>query len=230
MGTILTGRTLDADGDPIPGTGVEVDAGGPIAERLRERTVPLVSNPTTGEWITGLVTGDETDGEYAVGLGIFPADNDGPPAHFHVGYEESFACIEGEFVIERDGVEHRLSAGEEHAVPADIAHTFRNVGDDVGAVVTTARPAARTFEVITTLFGMAHEGTLTDGGKPGFLQGMAMTAGLADDTVFTSPPPAVTQPLAKLVAPIARRRGYRATYPKYRSDEFWARYVEQPSL
>ena len=230
MVKVVTGRTLDESGDPIPGTGIEIDADGSIAAKLRERTSVLVSNPITGEWVAGLVSGDETGGEYAVGLGIFTADNDGPPAHFHVGYEELFEVVEGEFVIEQDGEEHHLSAGDRHTVPADAVHTFRNVGDRVGATVTTARPAARTFEVITTLFGMAHEGRLTADGRPGFLQGMAMTAGLADDTVFTSPPPVLTHTLAKIVAPVAHARGYRPTYEKYTREEFWTRYVEQPDL
>lgn len=230
MGGITTGRTLDATGQPVPETGIDIDADGPIAAKLRERVGPLVSNPVTGEWVAALVSAEETGGEYAVGLGIFTTGNDGPPRHFHVGYEEAFRVVAGEFVIEQDGEEYRLSAGDEHVVPADAVHTFRNVGDDVGAVETTARPAARTGEVIMTLFGLAHEGKLNAAGQPGFMQGMAMTAGMADDTVFTSPPPAVTQPLARVLAPVAAARGYRATYPEYLRDEFWERCVEQPSF
>ncbi|WP_423746274.1 cupin domain-containing protein (plasmid) [Haladaptatus sp. SPP-AMP-3] len=230
MGTITTGRTLDGNGRPVPGTGIEIEADGPIAEKLRERTSPLVSNPVTGEWVTSLVEAEETGGEYAVGLGIFSPGNDGPPRHFHVDYEEAFEVLHGEFVIEQDGEEHRLSTGEEHVVPADAVHTFRNVGDAVGATITTARPASQTYDVITTLFGLAHEGRLNDAGRPGFLQGMALTAGLSDDTVFTSPPPTITQPLATLLAPLANARGYRASYPEYLDESFWARHVEQPDF
>ncbi|MDG5778754.1 hypothetical protein QA599_20130 [Haloarculaceae archaeon H-GB1-1] len=59
---------------------------------------------------------------------------------------------------------------------------------------------------------------------------MVWTDELADDTVFVSPPPAVTHPLATVVAPLARRFGYRMTYPKYEDPGFWDRHVEQPRL
>ncbi|MEA5388091.1 hypothetical protein VB779_14310 [Haloarculaceae archaeon H-GB11] len=49
---------------------------------------------------------------------------------------------------------------------------------------------------------------------------MVWTDELADDTVFVSPPPAVTHPLATVVAPLARRFGYRMTYPKYEDPGF----------
>ena len=101
MSTVTTGRTLDERGEPISGTGFEIDAEGPIAERLRERKSPLVSNPITGEWATTLVDAEESNGEYRVGMGIFSAGNQGPPRHYHVGYVEEFEVVEGEFVIER---------------------------------------------------------------------------------------------------------------------------------
>ena len=57
---------------------------------------------------------------------------------------------------------------------------------------------------------------------------MVLAAETADDTVFTSPPPAVAQPLAKLLAPVATRLGYQATYPRFQDPAFWERRVEQP--
>jgi len=227
--SLTTGRTLDAPGEPQPGTGFEIDPDGEIAARLRERSAPLLSNPVTGEWTTVLEPPAATDGESATGLGVFAAGNDGPPAHYHVGYEETFAVLRGEFVVEIEGDARHLSAGEELTVQPGTEHTFRNVGDEVGATVTTTRPPARTLDVIETLYGLAHDGELSEEGDPGFFQGMAMAAEFSDDTVFTSPPPAVTRSLAALVAPIAHRLGYRATYPRYADPGFWERRVEQPS-
>ena len=36
-----TGRRLDDDGDPIPDTGFEYDADGPLAAHLHDRATPL---------------------------------------------------------------------------------------------------------------------------------------------------------------------------------------------
>jgi quercetin dioxygenase-like cupin family protein len=228
--TVTVGRTLDEHGEPVPDTGIEIDPDGPIADRLADRTGPLVSNPITGEWVTTLVPSEETGGEYATGLGVFAAGNDGPPEHYHVGYEESFEVLRGEFRFEVGDEVRHATAGDELAVPAGVPHSFRNVGDELGATVTTTRPAGQTQDVITTLYGLAHEGELDEDAQPGLLQGLAMTAATSDDTVFTSPPPSVTIPMAKVLGPVANALGYRATYPKYQSESFWASHVEQPSL
>lgn len=223
-----TGRRLDADGDPIPGTGFEYDADGPLAEHLHERTTPLFSNPVAGEWTTGLVTPAETEGEYVTGLGVFGAGNEGPPEHYHVGYEESFTVLRGELVVDADGETHHLSPGDEVTVPPETPHGFAVAGDDLAATLTTTRPAARTLDVVRTLYGLAHEGELDDDGQPGLLQAMALASAMADDTVFTSPPPAVTKPLAAVIAPLANRLGYEATYERFEHESFWEQRVEQP--
>ncbi|WP_424018688.1 cupin domain-containing protein [Halorientalis pallida] len=228
--TVTVGRTIDESGDPIPDTGIDIDPDGPIADRLADRTGPLISNPITGEWVTELVPAAATDGESATGIGIFAAGNDGPPEHYHVGYEESFEVLRGEFRFEVDGDVRHATAGDELTVPEEVPHTFRNVGDGIGVTVTTTRPAGQTQDVITTLYGLAHEGKLDEDAQPGLLQGLAMTAATSDDTVFTSPPPAVTIPVATVLGPVANALGYRATYPKYQSESFWERHVEQPTL
>lgn len=230
MSSVTTGRRLDAQGNPVAGTGFEIESDGSIAERLRNRDGPLISNPVTGEWVTTLESREQTGGEYESGLGIFPPGNDGPPEHYHVGYAETFEIVAGTFEFEMAGETHIASDGDELTVDPEIAHTFRNVGDELGATVTTTRPAAKTGEIIATLYGLAHDGELDSDGQPSPPQGLVMASETADDTVFTSPPPAVALPLAKALAPVARRFGYRATRDRYLSDEFWERHVEQPDL
>lgn len=92
------------------------------------------------------------------------------------------------------------------------------------------RPAARTGEVIATLFGMAHEGALASQGQPKLMQAMVVGSEYADDTVFTNPPPNIAIPIAKAFAPIGRLLGYRPTYAKYLDENFWNAHVEQPNL
>lgn len=90
------------------------------------------------------------------------------------------------------------------------------------------RPAAKTGQVIRSLFGLAHEGKLTLQGQPKFLQAMVIGSEFADNTVLTTPPPSIAIPIAKMVAPIARLAGYRVRYDRYEDRSFWSAHVEQP--
>lgn len=119
-------------------------------------------------------------------------------------------------------------AGGRITIGKGIPHTFRCIDGGFGAVITETRPAARIGEIIPTLFGMAHDDKLTGKGNPGLFQAMAIGGELGSDTVFTSPPPALVSPLTRLLAPLARALGYRATYSRYRDDEFWSERVQQP--
>ncbi|MDX1744842.1 MAG: cupin domain-containing protein [Halobacteriales archaeon] len=228
MGTLRVGRTLDDAGDPVPGSGFEIDPEGVVAEKLRERTGPLISNPVSGEWLAELVPAEETGGDSLSALYVIAGD--GPPPHYHIGYDETFDGIAGVLTIEMEGATHRVPAGETHTVPAGTVHKPLYDGEAFAAAIGTVRPAAETLDLIMTLFGLTHEGKVDGTGRPSFLQGMVMTEGFAGDSVFVSPPPAIMQPLARLIAPIARRLGYESTYPKYERRDFWERHVEQPAF
>ncbi|MGA7391539.1 MAG: hypothetical protein WBW78_02680 [Terrimicrobiaceae bacterium] len=68
--------------------------------------------------------------------------------------------------------------------------------------------------MIETFFGLARLGHTDSKGMPHLLQ-VALTAReFSDVIVFRSPPPTVQRAIFGAVAPIARWRGYRATYPQ----------------
>lgn len=224
---ITFGRQL-IDGVPV-GDGITLDADGATAPIINEIDNPIISNPISNEYIGILDTGADTGGEYARALAIYPPGNSGPPEHFHPNYEERFEVVEGEFVFTVDGEPTTLSAGEELTVPAGTPHTFRNASTELATAIGEARPAGQIEAVIMTLFGLAHERKLSEDGNPRFLQAMAMTPELKDDTVFVSPPPWLQNVLATVFAPVARLAGYRATYPKYLEESFWEEHVEQPN-
>lgn len=228
MPKLTTGRRLDANGQPIDGTGFAYEDDGRLAELIAQRTSAILSQPITGEWVFQLTTPQETGGEYERGVGVFPPGNAGPPEHFHPTYDEHFDIVQGEFVFTINGEESRGRAGDQVLVVKGTPHCFRCVGDGYGAVVVETRPAARTGVVIATLFGMAHEGSLTPQGQPKFFQAMVIGAEYADDTVFTNPPPAIAIPIAKVLAPIGRLLGYRPNHEKYLEETYWNGRVEQP--
>jgi len=228
MLAITTGRKIDANGNPLDGTGFRYDSDGRLAELLAQRISPLFSQPVTGEWVFGLVSSQQSGGKFERGVGVFTPGNKGPAEHFHPKYDEHFDIVDGEFVFTIGGREQNVNAGEKLVVTKNVPHTFRCVGDRFGVVIVETQPAARIGEVISTLFGMAHEGLLSPQGQPKFLQAMVIGGEYPDDTVFTNPPPNIAIPLAKALAPIGRLFGYRPTYAKYADDAYWAAHVEQP--
>jgi hypothetical protein len=68
--------------------------------------------------------------------------------------------------------------------------------------------------MIETLYGLSRLGYTDAKGMPNLLQ-LALTAReFSDVIVFRSPPAAVQRAFFGALAPIARLRGYRATYPQ----------------
>ncbi len=228
MSILTTGRKIDQSGHLIDGSGFTYDSGGRLEELLNHRVSPLFSQPITGEWVFGLVTALEMRGEYERGVGVFAPGNAGPPEHFHPSYDEHFDVLYGDFIFRIDGNERRIGAGEKLVVAKGTPHTFRCVGETHGAAIVETRPAARIGEVIATLFGLAHEGSLTPQGQPKLLQAMVIGSEYVDDTVFTSPPPSIAIPIAKALAPLGRLLGYRPTYPRFAEESYWSARVEQP--
>jgi quercetin dioxygenase-like cupin family protein len=228
MSTFLTGRRLAGNGQPIDGTGFEYDSESRLAELLAQRVSPIYSQPITGEWVFGLKTSQETQGQFERGVGIFPPGNKGPAEHFHPTYDEHFELVQGDFIFRIGGQERKAGAGEKLVALKGTPHTFRCVSSTPGVVIVETRPAARTGQVIATLFGMAHEGLLTPQGQPKMMHAMVIGSEYADDTVFTNPPPSIAIPMAKALAPIGRMLGYRSTEAKYLEESFWNAHVEQP--
>ena len=225
---LTTGRVLDKNRQPINGTGFDYDSEGRLAELIGQRNSPVYSNPATGEWVLGLITSDETNGEFERGLGIFRTGNFGPAAHFHPIYDEHFEIVQGDFIFTIAGKEQRVGAGEQIVIEKGTPHTFRCVGDKFGASVVETRPAAKVSQLIRTLFGLGHEGKLTRQGHPKFLQAMLIGSEFSSDVVFATPFSSLVIPIAKMVAPIARVAGYRVYYDRYEDDSFWFAHVEQP--
>ena len=68
--------------------------------------------------------------------------------------------------------------------------------------------------MIETLFGLAQQGHADAKGMPHPLQLALFATEFSDVLEFRKPPPAVQRMIFGVLTPIARRRGYRATYPQ----------------
>lgn len=175
---------------------------------------PVIENPVTGE--RGIVRhGPPTSGSRLV------ADLYARPGaavvgeHVHPASTETFTVVRGTLGIRLDGTESLATAGERVVVPPGTPHDWWNVGDDTAWVIVEVDPGHRFEAMIRNLFGLAADGRTDDTGRPGLLQA-ALLAREFDDTIrFTSPPRAIQRALFAALAPLARLRGLRGSYPDY---------------
>ncbi|HEX2304603.1 MAG TPA: cupin domain-containing protein [Gaiella sp.] len=134
--------------------------------------------------------------------------------HLHPDLVERFTVLEGELTVKRDGQTSILREGETAVIEAREWHDWWNAGDRDARVRVEITPGERFAHMIETLFGLARLGHTNDKGMPHPLQ-LALTAREFDDViVFRKPPRALQRVLFAVLAPVARWRGYRATYPQ----------------
>jgi mannose-6-phosphate isomerase-like protein (cupin superfamily) len=133
--------------------------------------------------------------------------------HRHPAQHERFSVREGELTMVLDGRRSVVRAGEHADIPPGVWHDWWNEGavDAVARVEVT--PGERFALMIETLFGLAREGHVGKRGMPDPLQLALIATEFADVMVLRRPPAAVQRVLFAALVPIARRRGYRATYP-----------------
>jgi len=133
--------------------------------------------------------------------------------HLHPALHERFTVREGELTMLRDGQQSVLRTGEQVDIEPGVWHDWWNESDVDAIVRVEITPGQRFTHMIETFFGLAREGHVNKRGMPHPLQ-LALTAmEFSDILVFRKPPAAVQRVLFGALAPIARRRGYRATYP-----------------
>jgi quercetin dioxygenase-like cupin family protein len=134
--------------------------------------------------------------------------------HLHPALVERFTVLEGDLTLKLDGATSVLREGESAVIEAGVWHDWWNAGDrDVRARVDVT-PGERFAHMIETLFGLARLGHTNSKGMPSPLQLALVAQEFSDVIVFRSPPPVVQRALFGVLAPVARWRGYRATYPQ----------------
>jgi len=221
----ITGRTLDAAGDPVPGTGFEFDPDGDLADLLARRTGALTSHPTQGVWSAPLPAPE--DGPATIrSVGIHEPGFDGPPEHYHEHSVEVFDVRAGEATFLIDDREVPVRAGETLTVDTGERHTFRVEGDERCYMVVDIRSPGKLRHVLPTLGGLAHD---DDASVENPLQAAALADRLIDNTVFTTPNETAVRSLRAVLAPVAKLAGYDGAYDEYTRDAFWERHVEQPA-
>ena len=134
--------------------------------------------------------------------------------HLHPALVEKFTVLEGQLTVKANEHTSILRQGETAVIEPGIWHDWWNASDRDARVRVEITPGERFVRVIETFFGLARLGYTDRKGMPHLLQ-LALTAvELSDIMVFRSPPLAVQRAMFGALAPIARWRGYRGTYPQ----------------
>jgi quercetin dioxygenase-like cupin family protein len=172
-------------------------------------------NPVTGERVTILELPDENhEGRAAAELtALVGARVMGE--HRHPALVERFTVLEGELTVKLAGQTTVLREGKTAVAEPGVWHDWWNASDRHDARVRVeVTPGERFAHMIETAFGLARLGHTNSKGMPHPLQLALFAREFSDVIEFRSPPPAVQRVLFAALTPIARWRGYRATYPQ----------------
>jgi quercetin dioxygenase-like cupin family protein len=134
--------------------------------------------------------------------------------HLHPAMVEKFTVLEGELTVKHNGRTSILRQGETAVVEAGVWHDWWNASNRDARVHVEVTPGERFTHMIETFFGLARLGHTDATGMPRLLQLVLCAREFGDVVVFRSPPPAVQRTVFGMLAPLARWRGYRATYPQ----------------
>jgi hypothetical protein len=122
--------------------------------------------------------------------------------------------LDGELTLKLDGKTGVLHRGESATVKPNRWHDWWNASERDARVRVEVTPGGRFAHMIETLFGLARLGHTDAKGMPDPLQLALFAREFSDVMVLRSPPIAVQRAVFRALAPIARWRGYRATYPQ----------------
>ncbi len=179
----------------------------------------VYDNPVTGERVVIRLGTQETGGERLVADVYVRPGGAVVGEHIHPSIDETFTILKGRVGIAIDGRRTIAEPGQTLHAPRGTAHDWWNAGDEEAHILVEITPAARFELMIRNLFCLAQDGKTDKKGKPKLLQ-LALIAREFDDVVrLTRPPRLLQKVLFAILAPIARLKGYRGSYPHYVTRE-----------
>jgi quercetin dioxygenase-like cupin family protein len=131
------------------------------------------------------------------------------PEHFHPIQEERWEALEGSVSVKLDGTWRELRPEDGPIVVApNVKHELKNTSGSQARLRTEVLPALRLEEFLTESAQAARDGLYNARNMPTSWRGAVWVADFAqrfrDETVMTSPPPALQRIVTPLVARFAR--------------------------
>jgi mannose-6-phosphate isomerase-like protein (cupin superfamily) len=132
------------------------------------------------------------------------------PEHFHPSLEEHWETVEGSARVKLDGIWRDLVPSDGPVlVVRGVRHELKNESGRLAKLRTKVTPAGRLEEFLIESAGAAREGLYSARNLPTGWRGATWIADFAlrfqDETVMTSPPPALQRLTLPLLARFARR-------------------------
>ena len=132
------------------------------------------------------------------------------PEHYHPSLEEHWETLEGSARVKLDGSWRELVPADGPILVArNVRHELENDSGRLTRMRTRVTPAGRLEEFLTDSARAAREGLYNARNRPTGIRGASWIAEFAlrfrDETVMTSPPPALQRVVLPLLARFARR-------------------------
>ncbi|HYG96549.1 MAG TPA: cupin domain-containing protein [Solirubrobacterales bacterium] len=133
------------------------------------------------------------------------------PEHFHPSLDEYWETLEGAARVRLDGAWRDLVPGDGpvHVAP-NVRHELRNESGRLARMRTRVTPGGRLEEFLTESAQAAREGLISSRNLPTSLRAAGWIGRFAlrfrDETVMTSPPPALQRVALPLLARLGRDR------------------------
>ncbi|WP_412551056.1 cupin domain-containing protein [Shimia sp. MIT910701] len=86
----------------------------------------------------------------------------GPGRHIHHDQDETFFFLEGDFIVEIDGVVQEMSPGDVAFIPRGSVHAFKNVGTNEGRLRYIFSPALQMEAMFRAFHKAAQGGEITE--------------------------------------------------------------------
>ena len=207
------GRANNKSSGYMPAKTKHPDPDGP-ADRRRITAGEIWENPVTGECAKLLEAPWENREGRAVAELTALVGARVVGEHMHPSITERFTPLEGELTVKLNGQTSIVRQGETAVVNSGVWHDWWNATNQNIRVRVEITPGERFVQLIETLFGLARLGYTDSKGMPHPLQLALVAREFSDIMVFRTPPLWLQRMIFGAMAPIARWRGYRATYPQ----------------
>jgi quercetin dioxygenase-like cupin family protein len=162
-------------------------------------------HPGQKDYATFLKTSEETGGGYTL-IEVEVAPGGGNPPHYHKTYDEHFKVLEGELEVLVGKDKRALYPGQKAVAKRNTRHCFRNPSDKPATFLVELRPGSAGFErALKAAYGLARDGRTLSDGTPKNPYHLAVL--LEWSEIRMSGPIALAEPLFRLLATRARRKG-----------------------
>jgi quercetin dioxygenase-like cupin family protein len=173
------------------------------------RSGDVIVNPGMGVRIVFQQTAQETKGELLQFDCFLQAGQVIAEEHIHPRQQETFQVVSGSLRGRVAGQEQQVGPGQVVVTPPRTPHVWWNDGAEEAQLLVEFRPAFQTEGLLETVFALSQAGKTDAHGMPNMLYRALLTEKYPDTMYPAFPPFRLLKIIMKILAPIARLRGYR---------------------